>query len=239
MINPAQGLLSRLYRGFISGKIRILFRRILMRKILSICFIISIASLFMPGCKTVDEYTGLNSAQIVYDEYKDSKNKSDSDTSSKSSKTGKKAKSDDWGYADNDNSDEHYIQPDDYFIAEEELGKKKWMNVKIAKLVTPATKESKNEAMFMTVHEGNEVWTKIYWKTRMATKADIKIGKVVIAFDGNSDDDVYQAPEDKDQARNRGWFMGKITDVSDLYKGYITMAGGYKVSLNALRIATK
>lgn len=208
-----------------------------MRKIISICSIITIASFFMAGCKTVDKYTGLNSAQIVYDEYRDSKN-SDGSTknSSTSSSTGKSSKNDSWGFGENDNSDAHYIQPDDYFISEEQLGTKNFIYLKIAKMVTPPSKATKNEAQFMTVANANEIWTQIYWKTRMIQKSDIKLGNVVIAFESNPESGVYAAPEKKSQARQYDWFMGKITDTSDLHKGYITMAGGYKVSLNALRI---
>lgn len=213
-----------------------------MKKILSISFIISLAFFYMTGCKTVDEYTGLNSSQIIYDEYKDSKNKKSSDSSdkgTKSSKTGKKGKSDDWGYDEDDSSDDHYIQDDDFFIAEEELGSHQWIYVYVAKMVTPATKETKNEAKLMRVKDSKEIWTKIYWKTRMATKSDIKIGAIVICFDGSNDDGVNQPPKEKDEARQWNWFMGKITDTSDLHKGFVTIAGGSKVSLNALRVVVK
>ncbi len=210
-----------------------------MKKLLSISFIISLALFYMTGCKTIDDYTGLNSAQIAYDEYKDSKNKKSSDTDSKSSKTGKKSKGDDWGYDKDDSSDDHYIQADDYFIAEEELGSKTYIYVYIAKMVTPPTKDTKNEAKFMRVRDSKEAWTKVYWKTRIATKADIKLGAVMICFDGDNEDDVNMPPEDKDQARNWNWWMAKITDTSDLHKGFVTVAGGEKVSLNALRVAVK
>jgi hypothetical protein len=32
------------------------------------------------------------------------------------------------------------------------------------------------------------------------------------------------------------WFMAKITDISDLYKGYVTVSGGYKVNPKNLRV---
>jgi hypothetical protein len=33
--------------------------------------------------------------------------------------------------------------------------------------------------------------------------------------------------------------MAKITDISDLFKGYVTVSGGYKVKINNLRAITK
>ena len=213
-----------------------------MKKVISICFIISLAYFFTTGCKTINDYTGLNTGDIAYDTYKSSKNSDNnksSDSDSKNTKNSKKSKNDEWGYGDSDNSDDHYIQEDDYFIAEEDLGKKQWIYVYVAKMVTPATKDTKNEAKFMVVKSSDEMWTKVYWKTRIATKADIKIGAVIIGFDGTNDDGVNQPPQDKDQARQWNWFMTKITDTSDLHKGYVTTAGGTKLSLNAIRIAVK
>jgi hypothetical protein len=33
--------------------------------------------------------------------------------------------------------------------------------------------------------------------------------------------------------------MAKITDMSDRHKGYVTVSGGYKISLENIRIAVK
>lgn len=213
-----------------------------MRKILGIFFIISLAFCYSTGCKTINDYTGLDSGQIALDEYRANRDKSssgDSGSGSKTSKTSSKSKSSDWGFGDDDNSDEHYIQPDDYFVAEEELGKKQWIYIYVSKMVTPATKETKNEAKFMRVKDSKEIWSKVYWKSRMAVKADIKIGAVVIGFDGSNEDGVNMPPKEKDEARQWNWFMTKITDTSDVHKGFVTTAGGTKVSLDALRIAVK
>ncbi|HOE19369.1 MAG TPA: hypothetical protein PKJ69_00235 [Spirochaetota bacterium] len=89
------------------------------------------------------------------------------------------------------------------------------------------------------VGSGKELWTKYYWKTRVAQINECKIGTTVICFNDNIDNDVYKAPEDKDSARNSLWFMAKITDMSDLYKGFITVSGGYKVDKENVRIIIK
>ena len=131
--------------------------------------------------------------------------------------------------------DAHYIQADDYFIAKEVL-KQGYINVFIAKMKTPATAQTKNEAEFLKVADGGDMWTKIYWLTRIAAKDELKIGLLVIALDVAGEEDVYRAPESKDEARTAPWFMAKITDVSDMYKGYVTVSGGYKVSVAAIRV---
>ncbi len=132
--------------------------------------------------------------------------------------------------------DKHFIQSDDYFIAEDELGTKEWMYVSIAKMKTPAKPETKNEAEFMKVTDGNDVWTQYYWQTRIATPDDFKLGTVVIIFEQGGDNEIYRAPKTKEEARQVNWFMAKITDVSDLYKKYVTVSGGYKTSIDNMRV---
>lgn len=133
--------------------------------------------------------------------------------------------------------DDHFINSDHYFITKEKLTQG-WIYVSIATMKTPATAQTKNEAEFLTVKDGEEIWTKYYYKTRIAKKEEIKRGLEVISFDMSSDD-LYRAPENKDEAMENNWFMGKITDVSDMYKGYVTVSGGYKVKLDNIRIAVK
>lgn len=130
--------------------------------------------------------------------------------------------------------DAHYIEADDYFYSKEAF-KSGWIYVRLGKMVQPATKQTKNEALFMDVIEGNEVWTKNYWSTRKAEKADIKMGAIVIIFDA-PDGDIYVAPQRKQEARTGGWFMAKITDLSDLYQGAVMVSGGYKISVDNLRV---
>lgn len=134
--------------------------------------------------------------------------------------------------------DDHYIDDEHYFISREKLTSG-WMSVTLATMKTPATVETKNEAEFLTVADGEEVWTKFFWKTRVLQKSEIKKGLLVIAFEGRNDEGVYCAPENKDEALGSPWFMAKITDLSDMYKGYVTVSGGYKVKVDNIRVAVK
>lgn len=135
--------------------------------------------------------------------------------------------------------DDHFIQPDDFFISEEGMGSHAWIHVRLAKMVTPPTPKTKAQAEFFRIHDGKNVWTKYYWRTRMATEQDIKLGATVIMIDGRSEDGVYLPPEDKEEARGHAWFMAKITDVSDLYRNYVTVSGNYKVDVKSLRVFMK
>jgi len=133
--------------------------------------------------------------------------------------------------------DDHYINSDHYFITKEKL-KQGWIYVTLATLKTPATAQTKNEAEFITVRDGEEIWTKFYYKTRIAAKEELKIGLEVIACE-IGEDETYRAPADKDEALQNNWFMAKITDVSDMFKGYVTVSGGYKIRLDNMRVVVK
>lgn len=137
-----------------------------------------------------------------------------------------------------EDEDEHYIPGDEYFVANEKFSLP-WKYVYLAKILKPASKETKNEAQFMLVSSGEEMWTKFYYKTRKIAESEIKIGLEVICCEASDDEGVYRAPEDKDEARSANWFMAKITDLSDQYKGYVTVSGDYKVRLNNMRVVVK
>jgi hypothetical protein len=132
--------------------------------------------------------------------------------------------------------DEHYIQQDDFFVSAEPQGQNSWIYVKLAKMVTPPTTKTKKEAEFYQIIDGNKLWTRHYWKTRQAGKGELKLGTVVVAFDKQGENEVYVAPESKEESRGGSWFLAKITDVSDLYKGFVTVSGNYKVNIGNLRV---
>ena len=133
--------------------------------------------------------------------------------------------------------DAHYIDSDYYFITKEKLTTG-YIYVTLATMKTPATVQTKNEAEFLTVKDGEEIWTKLYFKTRVAAKPELKLGLEVIVFDMN-DGETYRAPENKDEALQGTWFMAKITDMTDAYKGYVTVSGGYKIKFDNMRVVVK
>lgn len=135
--------------------------------------------------------------------------------------------------------DNHFIQGDDYFIQRHGLEGHTWIWVELAKMVNAPSGSTKGEAEFMKVRDGKNYWTSHYWQTRIASQNDLRLGLHVIAFNDHRRNDVYGAPEKKDRARGGSWFMAKITDTSDLYKGYVTVSGNYKVSLQNLRVIVR
>ncbi|MGJ4745346.1 hypothetical protein ACQV5M_03210 [Leptospira sp. SA-E8] len=132
--------------------------------------------------------------------------------------------------------DDHFIQPDDFFVSREEYNDQTYINVYIAKEMTPASAtKTKGEGEFMQVTDGKKYWTKNFYMTRIATDKDLKLGVKVIMFDMGTEDG-YRAPESKEEARTGNWFMAKITDTSDLFKGIVTVSGGYKIQKSNIRV---
>lgn len=134
--------------------------------------------------------------------------------------------------------DRHFIQDDDYFINEDkDLGDRSWIYVKIAKMIEPASSSTKNEAKFMTVPQGKEIWTRYYWQSRpVQTESELKLGTIVLICE-KGEHNVYVAPKDADDARIRHqWFMAKIIDLSKAYKGVVKVSGGYDVSRENIRL---
>ncbi|MEI6702831.1 MAG: hypothetical protein WCL71_04750 [Deltaproteobacteria bacterium] len=134
------------------------------------------------------------------------------------------------------NDDSHFIQSDDYFINNEGLGNHSYIYVKLSKMVTPPSSGSKGEGEFMKVSDGQNQWTSYIWQSRIASTNELKLGMHVIAFNDNNQNGVYQAPNKKDRARGGQWFLAKITDMSDSFKGFVTVSGNYKVGLRNIRI---
>jgi hypothetical protein len=170
--------------------------------------------------------TALNTAKS-----KASESDETSATSGKKSKSGKK-------YSGSATGDDHYIDNDVVFVSSEPFKGSGWIYVKAAKVVTAPSSKTKNEGQYMIISNGEEIWTKNFWKTRIATEKELKVGLIVIVFE-RDENGVYKSPEDKSQAMSGNWFMAKITDMSDKYQGYVTVSGGYKISLENLRVAKK
>lgn len=129
--------------------------------------------------------------------------------------------------------DVHFIQADDYFVSDSayESG---WIRPVLAKMKQPPVAGTKNEAQFFLVNEAKDLWTAHFWRTRLAVQTDMAVGNLLVCFEGNSVDDVYRAPANKEQARTGAWFLGRVTDVSDLFKNVVSIAQ-YKCGLDAAR----
>lgn len=131
--------------------------------------------------------------------------------------------------------DSHYLTREDYFIGETELGSQEWIRVGVAKMTKPASAATNNEAEFLSAQTGTSVWTKYYFKTRVAAKEELAVGTMVICLD-TAENNIYRAPKNNNEARTAIWWASRITDNSEIFKGYVIVGGNYKVALDAVRI---
>ncbi len=129
--------------------------------------------------------------------------------------------------------DRHWMQADDYFISEVPW-QQSWIYVHLSKMKRPPGPGTKDQALFFQLDDSREVWTQHYWRTRPAGPDDLELGELVLCFNDSSQGNVYQAPQTKDKARTGKWFMGRITDVSDVFKG-VVQVDTYSCAVDAVR----
>ena len=160
-------------------------------------------------------------------------------SSSGSTTSGKTAKSK-GKYSGASTGDEHYVDDNVIFVSKDAFSGSGYIWVSPSTVMEAPTAKTKNEGQYMIIQSGTEIWTKNAWKTVIASEKDLKVGLVVIFFGGREVDDVRQPPEDKEQAQaEHGWVMAKITDMSNKYRGYITLSGGWKVAMENIRKIVK
>ena len=133
-------------------------------------------------------------------------------------------------------ADAHFVQPDDFFITDEPYTDQGWVYARIAKMITPPTEDTKWQAQFLVTMDGSTVWTKNYKKTRIATRADLVLGRMVIFFDSSDDNGWYRAPQNNQEARSGWWALSRIVDVSELFKKVVMVTDGMKVNESAVRV---
>ncbi len=166
-----------------------------------------------------------------------SKNSSDSGSGYSTSGKGAKAKG---KYSGRATGDDHYVDEDVVFVSANPFSGSGYIWISPATVMKAPSAETKNEGQYMIIQSGEEMWTKNAWKTVIASESDLKVGMVVVFFAGREVDDVRQPPEDKEQAQaQHGWVMAKITDMSNKYRGYLTLSGGWKVAMEDFRIIVK
>ncbi len=141
------------------------------------------------------------------------------------------------------NFDAHFLQADEYLVLEEAFtGGSGWKRAHLCNLLTAATPETKGEAEFFILaggRKGEKLWSKHYTRTRPVTKEEVKPGVVLYHFDGGTDEQgVYLGPQNRENLLEGDWFVATITDVSTLYKGFVSL-GEYKVRPAGLRTVLK
>ena len=132
-------------------------------------------------------------------------------------------------------ADAHFVMVDDYFVMETALDQQTYIYAAVGKMIE-APKGGSNEARFNRLLDGQEVRTTYYAKTRRAAENDYIVGRDVYFLNSLDDEGNYRAPSSISETQTGWWLKSKITDTSEVYRGLISITGGYKVNLNALRV---
>jgi hypothetical protein len=134
--------------------------------------------------------------------------------------------------------DAHFLTPTDFFFMEEPLANDaSWDIVFVGKIIQAPSRETDNQAQMLRVNDGSTVWARWMASTYVATNADLSLGRTVVFYDANwGEQDVRQAPKSNQESRSGTWLISRITDTSELFKGYVLCGGGIRVSVKNLRV---
>jgi hypothetical protein len=134
--------------------------------------------------------------------------------------------------------DAHFLTATDFFFMEEPLpNSSSWDLVFLGKVIQAPSIQTDNQAQMLRVQDGSTVWARWLATTRIATAADISLGKTVIFYDGEwGEGDVRIPPKSNQDARSLAWIISRITDTSETFRGYVLCGGDMKVSLKNLRV---
>jgi hypothetical protein len=90
---------------------------------------------------------------------------------------------------------------------------------------------------FKIVRTGKHLETAYFWKTHKASKDELKVGVIALLADRKDAQGIYAAPKTVDEAYAGRWWLARIASVKPLEsKGFLWVAGGYKVAPDAIRI---
>jgi hypothetical protein len=101
--------------------------------------------------------------------------------------------------------------------------------------VAPPDKTGKGS--FKIVRTGKLLETEHFWRTHKADKAELKVGLIALLADRKDPQGVYAAPKTVEEAYAGRWWLARIASTKPLdSKGFVWVAGGYKVAPDAIRI---
>jgi hypothetical protein len=98
-----------------------------------------------------------------------------------------------------------------------------------AKILTPASAQTKDQAEVIYVRDGEKGWA-IPVKSHVATKEEMELGKMVFYHS-----DAWREEMSADAYRKGSFYLKAISSVDDLFKGMVEV-GGNKYYVKHLRI---
>jgi hypothetical protein len=134
--------------------------------------------------------------------------------------------------------DDQFIPENTYFTSKNAMGSYQEINVVPAKLVQPASQDSK-KAEFIDLTHGHTFESTYYYKTSIADPQKLQVGQEIIFLQKADEDGINRGPQDVHDVLYGKWTMSTISDDSDIDQGYVTLSNGLKVSTGDVRIVDK
>lgn len=101
-----------------------------------------------------------------------------------------------------------------------------------AKILTPATPSTKNQAEVLFV-KGETKWTKFVLPSHKANKSELSLNKIIL-YHGSG----YRKDMDQNLYRKGSWRLGRITSTDELFKDIVEIKGK-KYNLKWIRITNR
>lgn len=90
----------------------------------------------------------------------------------------------------------------------------------VAKVVTPATPQTKNQAEVIFVADGKKMWTQYVIPSHKADKSEIKLGTMVFRHVWANSDDISA-----DSYRKQYWRLQRVSSTDEIFKGVVEVEG--------------
>lgn len=90
----------------------------------------------------------------------------------------------------------------------------------VAKVVTAASSQTKNQAEALFVHNGKKKWTKFVIPSHKAKKNELKLGMIVFRHTWAGGEDISA-----ESYRKQNWYLGRISSTDELFKGVVEVKG--------------
>jgi hypothetical protein len=105
----------------------------------------------------------------------------------------------------------------------------------LAKVLTPASPATKNQAEVIYVHNGTKVWVNAIVPSHKAAKAEIAVGKALFFLGGGYGDNKDVSD---DTYRKVWWGIARVTSIDEMFKDVVEF-GGEKVLVQNIRVPDK
>lgn len=108
-----------------------------------------------------------------------------------------------------------------FFVSDEALGDRGWVAVRPCTEEVAAAQAAAGEQSCVAQPDGSVAMGGHYWKSRPAAADELRLGMFVVA---------------RDESVEWGWFVTRITGLSDLESGFVSVAAPFRVAVKGLRI---